>query len=97
MKGISARRNELTGTWWSWAKNEDNFELAPDFLRPLILEEVTRVEAHDDEIAAALAWAESIEGWKPLPPESKPLHVFDMHPNVALKPRPGLVQDDDRR
>jgi hypothetical protein len=89
MKGISARRNEHNWAWWSWARNEDNFEQVPEFLRPLISQEVTRVEAEDHEIAAALAWAESVEGWDPVAPESKPLQVFGVNPD--------LVQDDDRR
>ena len=98
MKGISAWHNELTWAWWSWAKNEDNLDRAPQFLRPLILGEVKRVEASQKEIDAAMVWAESIEGWHPLPPESKPLVVHDEdHPSTSQESPTTAPQDDDRR
>jgi hypothetical protein len=77
MPGISAWHNELTSTWWSWAATEDNVGRAPAFLRPLVRGEVTRVEASQQEIDEAMAWASSIEGWEPVPDGSKPLKLYD--------------------
>ena len=74
--GLSAWHNEATQVWWSYAQGEDELERAPEFLRPLLLGEVKRVEATPEQIEAALAWAAEVPGWEPLPADSKPLHVY---------------------
>ena len=73
--GISAVRNEATGAWWSWATTDEDIERAPEFLRPLLADDVKRVRASREQIAEALAWAAELPGWAPSDP--KPLRVYD--------------------
>jgi hypothetical protein len=66
------RRRTTAAAWWSAARQRR--DEAPAALLALLAGR-TRVEVTGDEAAAALAWAQTVDGWSAAEP--KPIFVHD--------------------